>query len=411
MSISIKTALKFILSKKNKTFINFLSYISILTLSLGTAAMIIVLSVYNGLENTLKSIYDDFDPEIKIEKKEFKYFENSLASEIASIENVESVSAIIENQVILQNEEKEVVAYLKGVDENFISQERISDNLTEGSFLFKIGKMDYGVFGRGIKYKLGLKTNSNFQSVDVFALNENKSLNPSSLKSNFFYKEGIKVSGIFAIENSFDNEYVFSSLKFAQRLFKNDKISSYEVKLKDKNKISETRQLINSKIGDNYNILTSLEQRVGLYKILKTEKLVVYLVFGIILLLSSINIFFLLIMMGVEKQKDISVMYSFGVKREQIKNVFINQGLLIGAVSIIFGTIIGTGLTLLQKEFGLIKIQMSSSILEKYPVDFMFSDLLVIYLMVLSISYLASLFPGIISSRQKNFININKVIS
>lgn len=411
MSISIKTALKFILSKKNKTFINFLSYISILTLSLGTAAMIIVLSVYNGLENTLKSIYDDFDPEIKIEKKEFKYFENSLASEIASIENVESVSAIIENQVILQNEEKEVVAYLKGVDENFISQERISNNLTEGSFLFKIGKMDYGVFGRGIKYKLGLKTNSNFQSVDVFALNENKSLNPSSLKSNFFYKEGIKVSGIFAIENSFDNEYVFSSLKFAQRLFKNDKISSYEVKLKDKNKISETRQLIKSKIGDNYNILTSLEQRVGLYKILKTEKLVVYLVFGIILLLSSINIFFLLIMMGVEKQKDISVMYSFGVKREQIKNVFINQGLIIGAVSIIFGTIIGTGLTLLQKEFGLIKIQMSSSILEKYPVDFMFSDLLVIYLMVLSISYLASLFPGIISSRQKNFININKVIS
>ena len=411
MSISIKTALKFILSKKNKTFINFLSYISILTLSLGTAAMIIVLSVYNGLENTLKSIYDDFDPEIKIEKKEFKYFENSLASEIASIENVESVSAIIENQVILQNEEKEVVAYLKGVDENFINQDRISDNLTEGDFLFSIGKIDYGVFGRGIKYKLGLKTNSNFQNVDVFALNENKSLNPSSLKSNFFYKEGIKVSGIFAIENSFDNEYVFSSLKFAQRLFKNDKISSYEVKLKDKNKISETRQLIKSKIGDNYNILTSLEQRVGLYKILKTEKLVVYLVFGIILLLSSINIFFLLIMMGVEKQKDISVMYSFGVKREQIKNVFINQGLIIGAVSIIFGTIIGTGLTLLQKEFGLIKIQMSSSILEKYPVDFMFSDLLVIYLMVLSISYLASLFPGIISSRQKNFININKVIS
>lgn len=411
MSISIKTALKFILSKKNKTFINFLSYISILTLSLGTAAMIIVLSVYNGLENTLKSIYDDFDPEIKIEKKEFKYFENSLASEIASIENVESVSAIIENQVILQNEEKEVVAYLKGVDENFINQDRISDNLTEGDFLFSIGKIDYGVFGRGIKYKLGLKTNSNFQNVDVFALNENKSLNPSSLKSNFFYKEGIKVSGVFAIENSFDNEYVFSSLKFAQRLFKNDKISSYEVKLKDKNKISETRQLIKSKIGDNYNILTSLEQRVGLYKILKTEKLVVYLVFGIILLLSSINIFFLLIMMGVEKQKDISVMYSFGVKREQIKNVFINQGLLIGAVSIVFGTIIGTGLTLLQKEFGLIKIQMSSSILEKYPVDFMFSDLLVIYLMVLSISYLASLFPGIISSRQKNFININKVIS
>ena len=121
---SFKTALRFILSKNNKTFINILSYISILTLSLGTAAMIIVLSVYNGLENTLKSIYEDFDADIKIENIESKYFNNELISDIKALENVESISGILENKVILQHDQKEVVAYLKGVDSNFIEQNK-----------------------------------------------------------------------------------------------------------------------------------------------------------------------------------------------------------------------------------------------------------------------------------------------
>ena len=171
MGFSTRAALRLIFSKKKKTFINFLSYISIIALSIGTASMIIILSVYNGLENTLKSVYQDFDPEIKIEKVDSKYFENNYSNIIKGIENVKEVSAIIENKVVVQNEKKEVVTYLKGVDDNFKRLNKVSDKLTEGEFVFKMDNIDYCVIGRGIKYSLGIRTNSNFQSIKVFSLN------------------------------------------------------------------------------------------------------------------------------------------------------------------------------------------------------------------------------------------------
>ncbi len=137
MNFSFKTAIKLIFSEKKKTLINFLSYTSIATLSIGTAAMIVILSVYNGLEKTLTTIYNDFDPDIKIEKKEGLFFENTHIADINKINLVKGVAAIIENKVIVQNEEKEVVAYIKGVDKNYKKQNRIKNNLTEGSLFFR----------------------------------------------------------------------------------------------------------------------------------------------------------------------------------------------------------------------------------------------------------------------------------
>tara|TARA_B100000287_G_scaffold395394_1_gene410180 strand:+ start:2837 stop:4075 length:1239 start_codon:yes stop_codon:yes gene_type:complete len=409
MGFSTRTALRLIFSKKKKTFINFLSYISIIALSIGAAAMIVVLSVYNGLENTLKSIYQDFDAQIKIEKTDSKYFNNLYAEKISSIENITSVSAIIENKVILQNEEKEVVAYLKGVDENFTKQNRISKNLTEGDFVFNIGNVDYGVIGRGIKYSLGIRTNSDFQSIKVFALNERKKLNPSLIQQNLYNEDFLKTAGVFAIESGFDNNYLFTSLGFAQNLFnKEGEISSYEIMVKNKENIETTKQKLKLTLGPDFSVLTDVEQREGLYKILKTEKLVVYFVFFMVLFLSAINIFFLLIMMSIEKRKDISIMFSFGAKRHQIRNMFINQGLIIGITSVLIGSFFGVSLTWLQETYGVIKIQMTSSILTAYPVDFLFKDLILVAAMVIFVAFVASLFPGIISTSKNNFNNIKK---
>ena len=409
MGFATRTALRLIFSKKKKTFINFLSYISIIALSIGTAAMIVVLSVYNGLENTLKSIYKDFDPEIKVEKFESKYFEDTYKEVISGIENISEVSSIIENKVVLQNEEKEVVAYLKGVDNNFTKQNRISKNLTEGRFVFNFDNLDYGVIGRGIKYSLGIRTNSDFQSIKVFALNERKKLNPSLIQQNLYNEDFLKTAGVFAIESGFDNNYLFTSLGFAQNLFnKEGEISSYEIMVKNKENIETTKQKLKLTLGPDFSVLTDVEQREGLYKILKTEKLVVYFVFFMVLFLSAINIFFLLIMMSIEKRKDISIMFSFGAKRHQIRNMFINQGLIIGITSVLIGSFFGVSLTWLQETYGVIKIQMTSSILTAYPVDFLFKDLILVADMVIFVAFVASLFPGIISTSKNNFNNIKK---
>lgn len=412
MNFSFKTATKLIFSKKKKTLINFLSYTSILTLSIGTAAMIVVLSVYNGLEETLKSIYNDFDPDIKVEKKEGLFFENNLIENINKISLVKEVSAIIENKVIIQNEEKEVVAYIKGVDKNFSKQNRIKNNLTEGDFIFKKNSLDHGIIGRGLKYSLGIKVNSDFQSIDVFALNQNINLKPNSLSKKLYNKKPLKVGGVFAIESGFDNNYIFTSLNFAQNLLsKNNKISAYEVSLKNNYQSEEAKEKIKKVLGDAFRVSTGLEQREGLYKILKSEKLVVYFVFFVVLLLSSINIFFLLIMMGVEKKKDISVMFSLGVKKHQIRNVFLFHGILTGIIGVSFGIIAGTLVTWAQKTYGIIKIQMTSSILDAYPVSLMSTDIITITLMVIFVASLASLLPALMSSSNKNFINTKNVFS
>ena len=409
MGFSLITAIRLIFSKKKKTFINFLSYISIIALSIGTAAMIVVLSVYNGLENTLKSIYQDFDSEIKIEKVDSKYFENLEREKILNVGNVDAVSAIIENKVILQNEGKEVVSYLKGVDQNFKNQNRIKNNLTEGQFVFTIDDVDYAVIGRGIKYSLGIKTNSEFQNIKVYSLNEEKSLKPTLIQQKIYNEDFLKPSGVFAIESGFDNNYIFTSLSFAQNLFnKTNKISSYEVMVKDKKILKKTKEDLKKVLGGKFSIKTEIEQREGLYKILKTEKLVVYFVFFIILFLSAINIFFLLIMMGVEKRKDISVMFSFGARRLQVRNIFLNQGLIIGFSSVLIGSFLGFSITWLQKTYGIIKIEMASSILSAYPVEFLIKDLFVVASMVMFVSFIASIFPGIIATSKNNFINIKK---
>jgi len=259
MGFSLITAIRLIFSKKKKTFINFLSYISIIALSIGTAAMIVVLSVYNGLENTLKSIYQDFDSEIKIEKVDSKYFENLEREKILNVGNVDAVSAIIENKVILQNEGKEVVSYLKGVDQNFINQNRIKNNVTEGQFVFTIDDVDYAVIGRGIKYSLGIKTNSEFQNIKVYSLNEEKSLKPTLIQQKIYNEDFLKPSGVFAIESGFDNNYIFTSLSFAQNLFnKTNKISSYEVMVKDKKILKKTKEDLKRILGGKFSVKTEI---------------------------------------------------------------------------------------------------------------------------------------------------------
>ena len=411
MKLSLFIASRYVFSKKKKTFINFLSYFSIASISIGTAAMIIVLSVFNGLENTLMSVYKDFDPSIKIEHKKNKYFNNTIKEKITSVNGVKYVSGVLENKVLFQNAENEAVAYLKGVDNDYLKINQIKSNLVEGDFEINKGKLNNAVFGRGLKYSLGIKTNSDFQNINVYALSDSKKLNPNITRQKIYKKEQLKPTGIFAIEKSFDNNYAFAKLDFTQRLFdKEMKISSYEVEVKNGFNPEKIKIEIQNVIGDEFNVLGFSEQRESLFKILRTEKLIVYIVFSIILLLSSLNIFFLLSMMGIEKRKDIKTLLSFGVGLNQIKKIFIFQGILIGLAGIVFGAFLGIGASLIQEYFGIVKINMTSSILESYPIKLNFIDIVFTITIVVLVSITASLIPSNLI-KSNDFMEVKKINS
>jgi len=411
MKLSLFIASRYVFSKKKKTFINFLSYFSIASISIGTASMIIVLSVFNGLENTLISVYKDFDPSIKIEHKKNKYFNNTIKEKITSVNGVKYVSGVLENKVLFQNAENEAVAYLKGVDNDYLKKNKIKSNLVEGDFEINKGKLNNAVFGRGLKYSLGIKTNSDFQNIYVYALSDSKKLNPNITRQKIYKKEQLKPTGIFAIEKSFDNSYAFAKLDFTQRLFdKEMKVSSYEVEVKNGFNPEKIKIEIQNVIGDEFNILGFSEQRESLFKILRTEKLIVYIVFSIILLLSSLNIFFLLSMMGIEKSKDIKTLLSFGVGLNQIKKIFIFQGILIGLAGIVFGAFLGIGASLIQEYFGIVKINMTSSILESYPIQLNFIDIFFTIAIVVLVSITASLIPSNLI-KSNDFMEVKKINS
>ena len=412
MYIPLKIASKYIFSKKNKTFINFLSIFSIASLAVGTAAMIIILSVFNGLEESLKSIYRDFDPDLKIISSEGSYIRNELANEIYTINNVDVITPFIENKSLLQNNGKEVVSVIKGVDKTFINQGRVVNNLTEGEFNLFNQKSKNTIIGRGIKYGLGINTNSNFESITAFVLNDSIKITPQMLNSKIYQKNKLNVVGVFAIENNFDSNYIFTSLSTAQNIFnKENMISGYEIKLKDINQVNKSKDDIKKVIGKELKVLSFSEIRGGLYKILETEKLVVYAIFSMILVLSSLNIFFLLIMMSVEKKKDISVMYSLGIKKKTVRYAFILQGVLIGLSGIIIGLFVGVIISLIQHETGFVKINLPNSIISAYPIQVKVIDLVLITSIVLTISTIASIFPSMITSSKKNFETINQNLS
>ena len=412
MYIPLKIASKYIFSKKNKTFINFLSIFSIASLAVGTAAMIIILSVFNGLEESLKSIYRDFDPDLKIISSEGSYIRNELANEIYTINNVDVITPFIENKSLLQNNGKEVVSFIKGVDKTFINQGRVVNNLTEGEFNLFNQKSKNTIIGRGIKYGLGINTNSNFESITAFVLNDSIKITPQMLNSKIYQKNKLNVVGVFAIENNFDSNYIFTSLSTAQNIFnKEDMISGYEIKLKDINQVNKSKDDIKKVIGKELKVLSFSEIRGGLYKILETEKLVVYAIFSMILVLSSLNIFFLLIMMSVEKKKDISVMYSLGIKKKTVRYAFILQGVLIGLSGIVIGLFVGVIISLIQHETGFVKINLPNSIISAYPIQVKVIDLVLITSIVLTISTIASIFPSMITSSKKNFETINQNLS
>ena len=412
MYIPLKIASKYIFSKKNKTFINFLSIFSIASLAVGTAAMIIILSVFNGLEESLKSIYRDFDPDLKIISSDGSYIRNELANEIYTINNVDVITPFIENKSLLQNNGKEVVSFIKGVDKTFINQGRVVNNLTEGEFNLFNQKSKNTIIGRGIKYGLGINTNSNFESITAFVLNDSIKITPQMLNSKIYQKNKLNVVGVFAIENNFDSNYIFTSLATAQNIFnKKNMISGYEIKLKNISEVNKTKDDIKNIVGEDFMVMSFSEIREGLYKILETEKLVVYAIFSMILILSSLNIFFLLIMMSVEKTKDISVLYSLGIKKKTVKYAFIFQGVLIGITGIIIGLFFGIIISLIQQETGFVKINLPNSIINAYPIKVKMIDIVLITSIVLIISTIASIFPSMITSSNKNFESINKNLS
>ena len=409
MNLSLFIAKRYFFSKK-KSFINFLSIAAFIGVLVGTSSLIIVLSVFNGLEDLLKSLYINFNPEIKIVSNNSKYFNKNKdhINKINEIDGVDFVSKVIEDRAIASYNGSEIPVYIKGVDSSFILQKRLNKNIVEGNFTLKKDKSSYAVIGRGIKYKISLNLKDNFNNLILYSVSPDFSFIPSGIQKQPFNQLSIIPSGVFAIEQQIDNNYIISSLKFAEKLFKKkNKITALELRVNEKKDNNKIKTEIRNIVGNNYNVLTIEEQHSDLYKILKTEKLIVFIIFSFILIISSFNIFFLLSMHAIDKKRDLSILLSLGLNEKSIKKIFYFESIIISVLGILIGGFLGILLCVLQNEYGLVSLGMETAIIKYYPVKVKFADILMIVSIVFFISIIASIKPALIAVQKINLNLLN----
>lgn len=373
--------------------------ISMLGVAFGTAALVIVLSVFNGLESLIRSLYSSFDPEIKIESAEGKWFEKDeeILLTVKQTPGVAVMSEVIEDNALIRYRDAEMVVKIKGVSDNFLEQQRLDKVIVHGEPILKRGEINYAIVGLGVSHNLSISPKDDFTSLQVYypKITRASTTNPS----NLYTQKSILPGGIFAIEKQYDEQFVFVPLAFAAELFDYDlRRTSLEIKIAPGYDMLEVQSKLSNKLGDAYLITNKDQQHPSLFKAIKIEKLFSLVTFFFILALASLSIFFTLNMLVIEKQKDISVLLAMGASGKLIKSIFWFEGAIISLTGAIIGLLLGFTICSIQINFGIISMGMETSVVSAYPVKMQFLDFLYTAICVIIITFLASYRPATIAS-------------
>lgn len=394
MNFSFYIAKRYLFAKKSRNVINIISAISVVGVSIGTMALIVILSVFNGFDNLVQSLFNSFDPDIKITLKEGKTF-SSAAERIQNLKKLKGVlymSEIIEENALLKYDDRQYIVTVKGVSDEFINMSGIDSMIIDGEFILKENKNNYAVIGQGVALSLSVGLNF-ITPINIYVPKRTQkvSLNPEQA----FSRKYIYPSGIFAIQQDFDSRYIIVPIDFARDLLDySNEVSAIELKLDpvfNKNKIQEE---IKKHLGTGYEVKNRFEQQELLYKIMKSEKWAIFLILTFILIIASFNVIGSLTMLIIEKKKDIDTLRSLGTNLSVLRKIFLFEGWMISILGAILGLMTGTIICWIQQHFGLIKIQGSDSfVIDTYPVNIELPDFIYVFLTVLFIGYLAAWYP------------------
>lgn len=365
-----------------------------------TAALVIVLSVFNGLEDLLHSLNNSFDPEIKIQASQGKSFSVSpeLLGRIRGVDGVQYATEVIEDYAYVRYREANQVVTLKGVTDDFIEQQRIPEaNVVEGELKLKDGDINYAIVGSGVKYTMSIAVGDNMFPLQVYYIKDVKaSLDPSKLYS----KKNIIAGGVFSIVQQFDENYIIVPLGFAKDLLNaGDRRTSIEIKTTPGANVFNVEERLQKALGANFNVLNHEEQHKDIYRLLKIEKLFTFLSGTLLLGVGSINIFFSLMMLALDKKKDISVLSSMGASSATIRKIFLFEGALIAFIGTSSGLLLGALFCFLQQEFGLVSMGLENAVMQGYPVKMKLDDFAFTLIAVGVITFLLSIRPAVLAAR------------
>jgi len=394
VKLSLYIARRYLFAKKSRNAINVISAVSVAGVGVGTMALIIILSVFNGLETLVTSIFNTVDPDLKITAAEGKTFVPDAAKLklLSEVNGVSCYSLSIEENALLKYEERQFIATIKGVDDNYIKVTSIDSSMWEGDFVLRAETgRPYAVVGVGIAQYIGLRINF-VQPLWIYV--PSKSGGSSMIPEEAFNNDYIFTSGLFQVEQEYDSKYVYVPLDFARKLIENkDGVSSIEIRLTGSVEEKKAQKDVTEIFGSGYVVQNKYEQQEIFYKVMKSERLAIFFILTLILIIASFNIIGSLTMLIIEKERDIEILKSLGADNSLIRKIFIFEGWLISIIGAFAGLLLGFVVCWLQQTYGFVKLQGETLIMDSYPVVMAFPDFALVLSTVLLIGFWAAWYP------------------
>lgn len=398
MNLSFTIARRYLFSKKSHNAINVVSMVSVFGVAVAVAALICTLSVFNGFQQLLGSLYSKFDPQIKIKAVEGKSFmANTKAfKDIRYDENVDVYCETIEDNALLMYKDAQASAVVKGVPDNFRQLTRIDSLIYSGEFKLNESGFNYATLGIGLASQLG--TGSSFvDPITIYVPRRTGQVNLAN-PAESFKTSNIPVSGTFGInQREYDNNYAIVPIEFARDLFeyKVGEVSAIEIKLNDGANTSSVIKSFRKMLGDGYTVQSVREQKADFYRINRIEKSMTYLILSFILIIALFNVIGSLSMLIIEKKKDAKTLSELGANNRLIRRIFLNEGRMIALSGTILGVLLGILLCYLQQHFGLIKMGGGGGnyIIDSYPVQLRIKDIIIVSLTAIIVSLPATYWP------------------
>lgn len=395
-------ASRYFLAKKSTNAINIIAWVSVAAIAVGAGALVIILSVFNGFEGLVKSLYSSFYPDVKVVPAEGKTMLLTPAQlqQIGKVAGVVNYARIIEEKAVLRSGQDPTIAILKGVDSSYTRVTTVKDKIVRGRFDTGDDLAYRAVLGLDLEGALGVDVEHSMVPLTVYVPRRNTTsfvLPEEALNNGILYPVGT-----FAIQQEFNSKYVITHIDFMRKLLElgPDELSALEIRIGPGTDDRQLKTRLEHLLGGRYKVQTRYEQNQALYAIMQTEKWAVYVIFSFILVIAAFNMVGSLSMLVIEKRKDITILKAMGARQRLIRRIFLAEGLIIAGVGTLLGFGIGILVCVVQQQFGLIKLEGASFLVDAYPVSMYWGDFVLVSVTIVVIGLAAGWYPAHRAARQ-----------
>ncbi len=396
MNFPFYIARRYLFSKKSHNAINIISMVSVCGVVVATIALVCALSVMNGFNDLLSSLFGNFDPELKIVPKTGKVFDPA-AEELQQLytrHDIAIISEVLQENALIQYKDRQVIGTVKGVVDNYHQLTNLDSIIIDGSFKLHDEVANYTSLGIGVAAVLGIRSGF-IDPVELYAPKRDQQVNLSNPATSFNLEYAFIGSVFRTNQQVYDESYMIVPLSLARDLFTyEDEVSALELKLIEQANTKAVKKQIRKLIGDNYIVQDRYEQQADAFKMMQTEKWIIFLILCFVLTIALFNMVGSLSMLMIEKQADVRTLRNMGANDSLIRHIFLFEGWMISGFGALLGVVIGLVLCLLQQELGLIKMGTAGAfIIDDYPVRVVFSDVAIVFVTVLLIGFLSAWYP------------------